>query len=385
MTYGLPTGTNIPYGGKGFPDWVYRLCAAFGSLKASTYPSHQEGERAEKGFAPNPQRLNRGIDFAGSVADMERFARYLLSIKGSLEQVIWENPQTGKRVGVAGGDDVSTTGYYAADMAGHRDHVHVRTSQPIPLPGGTAPTPAADPLRPDFNEYWIASPNGGSRNGVRPDLLLLHTEEGGTTKDGADRLARWMARPDARVSYHYAISMDERDRGVTVVDCRDTDLTSWSALSANPRSINILFAGSKASWTRAEWLKWAERAIDVAAYLAAQDCAKYPSIPRRVIKPPYGPPGGISDHRYVTRYLKDGTHTDVGGPLQPPWTGFPWDVFEAAFLRYARITPPALAPAQPTPPQNIPTPPQSYTDRQLLESIWRRIDGLAAALEKANK
>lgn len=393
-TYGLPTGTSISYGARGFPQWVYTLGSAFG-LKSSTYPGHQESDRgAERGFAPNPQRLNRGIDWSGSVADMERFARYLLTQRQHLEQVIWENPVTGKRVGVAGGDDVSGTAYYGSDYGGHRDHVHTRQSKPIPLPSQATPPPTpapapANPLRPDFNEYWIASPNGSSRNGVKPDLILLHTEESNAgTKDGADRLARWMSRPDARVSYHYAISMDEHDRGVTVVDVRDTDLTSWSVKNSNARSINIVFAGSKAAWSRAEWLRYAERAIDVAAYLAAQDCAKYPSIPKRVIKPPYGPPGGISDHRYCTAYLKDGNnHTDVGGPMGPPWSGFPWDVFEAAFNRYAGITPAPTAPAPTTQPPaaNIPVPPASYSDRQLLESIWRRIDGLAAALEKANK
>lgn len=111
-TYGLPRGTNIPYGGSGFPQWVYDLGRAF-NLKASTYPGHQESQRAEAGFAPNPQRLNRGIDWVGSVPDMQRFADYLLSIRGQLEQVIWENPQTGRRVGVAGGDDVSATADYA--------------------------------------------------------------------------------------------------------------------------------------------------------------------------------------------------------------------------------------------------------------------------------
>ena len=133
MTYGLPTGTSITYGSAGFPEWVYELGNAFG-VKASTYPGHQEGERAERGFAPNPRRQNRGIDWAGSVANMQRLADYLLTVRGSLEQVIWENPETGRRVGVAGGDDVSTSGYYAADYGGHRDHVHTRQSAPIPLP-----------------------------------------------------------------------------------------------------------------------------------------------------------------------------------------------------------------------------------------------------------
>ena len=135
MSYGLPRGTNITYGSPGFPQWVYDLGKAF-NLKASTYPGHQESNRNEAGFAPNPAGLNRGIDWAGTVADMQRFADYCLSIRQHLEQVIWQNPQTGRRVGVAGGVDVSGSAYYNADYAGHRDHVHTRQSKPIPLPVG---------------------------------------------------------------------------------------------------------------------------------------------------------------------------------------------------------------------------------------------------------
>jgi hypothetical protein len=71
----------------------------------------------------------------GSVADMQRFADYLMSIRGNLEQVIWENPSTGQRAGVAGGDDVTHTRYYAQDYPGHRDHVHSRQAKPLPIPG----------------------------------------------------------------------------------------------------------------------------------------------------------------------------------------------------------------------------------------------------------
>jgi len=218
--------------------------------------------------------------------------------------------------------------------------------------------------RPDFNEYPLWSPNNEPRNSTKPDLFLLHTEEGGPVKGGADRLARWLGNPANQVSYHYTVSQDPDDNGVTVVDVVDTDRASWSALSANRRSINLVFAGSRAAWSRTEWLR-NSRAIDVAAYLAAQDCAKYPSIPKRVIKPPYGPPGGISDHRYVTRYLHIGSHTDVGD-------GFPWDVFEAAFLRHAGITSPLPTPATPTP-QPQPESIADLTDRQLLEAIYRKV------------
>ena len=139
MTYGLPTGTRIYYGKAGFPPWVYQLADTFG-LRASTYPDHQETDRIENGFARNPGHLNRGIDWAGPVENMQRFADYLLSIRSQLEQVIWQHPNTIRRIGVAGGRDVGGTGYYAQAYAitrnsrGHTDHVHTRQSAPIPLP-----------------------------------------------------------------------------------------------------------------------------------------------------------------------------------------------------------------------------------------------------------
>jgi hypothetical protein len=325
-TYGLPAGTSITYGAPGFPSWVYELGDLFG-VKASTYPGHQESVRAEVGFAPNPQCLNRGIDWVGPVPNMQRFAEYLLSVRSSLEQVIWENPNTGQRVGVAGGDDVTAKPYYSGDYAGHRDHVHTRQSRPIPVVGSS---------RPVFTEIPVWSPNTQSRSGAKVDLFLLHTQEGG---DGdAAGLARWMGG-DVGVSYHYTVSTGRRD--VTVCDVVDTDLASWSVLSANNRSINLCFAGSRAAWTRDQWLANAA-AIDVAAYLAVQDCRKY-GIPISVLAPPYnGGRAGISDHNYVTKVLRDGSHTDVG-------PNFPWDVFAAAVAKHSgKPAAPAPTPA-PTP------------------------------------
>ena len=364
MTYGLPKGTNITYGSPGFPQWVYDLAKAF-NLRASTYPGHQEDDRRETGYAPNPQCQNRGIDWVGSVADMHRFAEYMLAARSGLEQVIWQNPHTLRRIGVAGGVDVSTAAYYASSYAGHQDHVHTRQSRPIPVPGAMKL-----PERPDFNEYPVWSPNNSGR-GAKVDLFLLHTQEGGQNKDAADRLARWLAGP-VDVSYHYTISQDDADGGVTVCDVVDTDLASWSVLSANSRSINLCFAGSYAGWNREQWLKQS-KAIDVAAYLAVQDCRKY-GIPLTVIAPPYNAGrAGISDHAYVTRVLKDGTHTDVG-------PGFPWDVFAASVAKYsgkaqAPVAPPVVPPVPPVvAPPPVTRPP--LTDRQLLEKIWEKVSSL---------
>lgn len=181
--------------------------------------------------------------------------------------------------------------------------------------------------RPPFTEFPVWSPNHQPRNGVKPDLFLLHTQEGGN--GDAEALARWMGG-DVGVSYHYTVSTG-RD-AVTVCDVVDTDLASWSVLSANNRSINLCFAGSKASWSRQQWLDNAQ-SIDVAAFLAVQDCRKY-GFPVTVLAPPYqNGRAGISDHNYVTQVLHDGTHTDVG-------PNFPWDMFANAVAKHAGTTAP---------------------------------------------
>jgi N-acetyl-anhydromuramyl-L-alanine amidase AmpD len=220
--------------------------------------------------------------------------------------------------------------------------------------GGTVPGVIDN--RPDFNEYEMFSDNCHGRGGTKVDLFLLHTQEG---NGNADSLARWMQ--GQQVSYHYTVSMDPDDKGVTVVDVVDTDLASWSVLSANNRSINLCFAGSFAGWTRQQWIDKAGRAIVVAAYLAAQDTKKY-GIAQRVILPPYRiAPPGVSDHRYVTQFLRDGTHTDVGD-------NFPWDIFEKAFAQYAGTA------AQQAP---VIKPPQGLSDRKLLEDIWEQLRGVS--------
>ncbi|QRY48769.1 N-acetylmuramoyl-L-alanine amidase [Mycolicibacterium boenickei] len=196
--------------------------------------------------------------------------------------------------------------------------------------------------RPDFNEFWIQTKNASARGGTAVDAFFIHTQEGGGGDAAAESLANFCRSTEGTanpVSYHYYISQAS-DGGVTVVDGVDTDLYSYSVLSANRRSINLCFAGSRASWSRADWLKQSN-AIDVAAYLAVQDAKKY-GFPTTVIAPPYtGRIPGISDHRYVTQVLKDGSHTDVGDQ-------FPWDVFAAAVKKYATDTT-TPAPAGPTP------------------------------------
>jgi N-acetyl-anhydromuramyl-L-alanine amidase AmpD len=213
-------------------------------------------------------------------------------------------------------------------------------------------------MRPDFNEYPMWSPNNQDRNGTKIDLFLLHTQEGA---GNADSLARYLGNPANRVSYHYTVSQDAKDNGVTVVDVVDTDLAAWSALSANNRSINLCFAGSSVKWSTETWMQNA-KAIDTAAWLAVQDCKKY-GIPFTVIAPPYTARAGITDHNYVTKVLKDGTHSDVG-------PNFPWPYFAGKVAEYSGATP--------VPPPVTPTKvyPKDFTDRELLEDLWRKVSTL---------
>ncbi|MCX2755514.1 hypothetical protein [Gordonia sp. 4N] len=150
-TYGLPSEADP------FPQWVTDLGAKY-NVEPSTYAGHQSDDRAEAGFAPNPQGLNRGIDWGGAVDAMQGFAEYLFSIAPSspeVEQIIWMNPATGQKIGWAGRSDESNTGYYADVWGGHQNHVHSRFSGPV----GVAPIPNPyenNPLSttPEFDPSW---------------------------------------------------------------------------------------------------------------------------------------------------------------------------------------------------------------------------------------
>jgi hypothetical protein len=170
-TYGLPAGTDTGGYGTGnadtFPAWVMELANRFGVLP-STYAEHQETDRHEPGYAPNPQGLNRGIDWSGSVENMQALADYLKTIPGALEQVIWRNPNTGDVVEIAGGKPAS--GYYGeGTLAGHENHVHTRQSAPVPLPGGGLGASVGLPLGPTPQS---AQPGVGAAAGAGTGLTL---------------------------------------------------------------------------------------------------------------------------------------------------------------------------------------------------------------------
>lgn len=265
---------------------------------------------------------------------------------------------------VVAGQQIAVVNPNSNTNGGTAPHLHLSW-----MPGSYDPTTKSDPLpvlagaldvakemavgRPDFNEYPVWSTNNQNRNGTKVDLWLLHTQEG---NGNADSLARWMQGP-VGVSYHYTVSQDPRDHGVTVCDVVDTDLAAWSVLDANNRSINLCFAGSSVRWTRDQWMA-NSKALDAAAWLAVQDAKKY-KFPTTVIAPPYtAGRAGISDHHYVTQVLGVGTHSDVG-------PNFPWTYFAGKVAEYA-----GTAPVTP-PPSGFVWPP----DNQLLRDIWEQLRG----------
>jgi hypothetical protein len=223
--------------------------------------------------------------------------------------------------------------------------------------------------RPDFNEINEIGLDNGNHASARSRLpmnFFLHTQEGGGGDSAATDLSAFLRSTSGKsaVSYHYTISQ-AADGGVTVVDVVDTDLYSWAVLNANVFSINLCFAGSHAAWTRDQWMQQ-KNAIRVAAYIAVQDAKKY-KFSTEVILPPYGNARqGLSDHRYVTECLGYGSHTDVGGPEGPPWTGFPWDYFVGCVNEFTNNAPVVSQPV-PVTPVPVSAWPKSASDRDLLE------------------
>lgn len=190
------------------------------------------------------------------------------------------------------------------------------------LAGGSETTMAAP-----FTEVDMMTGGGrDSRFGARISYWLLHTEEGSGNTD-PKRLARFCDGSNG-VSYHYTAG------GGVVCDVVDTDYASWSVLSANPYTINLCFAGSRANMTRAQWLSTFKADIRNAAYLAVQDAKKY-GMAIEVIGTGgkySGKRQGFADHRFVTDVLRIGTHTDVG-------TNFPTDYFAECVAEFASGAP----------------------------------------------
>jgi hypothetical protein len=188
--YGLDAGTNISYGGKGFPPWVYQLADQYG-VEASTYSGHQEKSGQNRGIDWRPKGF--APDSPEGAAALERFANALQSAPG-VEQIIYENPLTQSRVGRDPGDrgpDQTIDDYYRDDWAGHRDHVHTRFATGLisgdpAAAGGSAPVPGspgfASFLKQLYGDSGAPAPGIGASsaglNGLKGRAYRAYIESG---------------------------------------------------------------------------------------------------------------------------------------------------------------------------------------------------------------
>lgn len=191
------------------------------------------------------------------------------------------------------------------------------------LTGGAAPTPNTD----NFGAVPTASipapidaTNSGlpsnDRGGVKPDLFLAHTQEGNGTPESLIEFQK----NQGKYSYNQYINSDTGQ----VVTGVDPSRAAVATGGVNQRSINAVFAGSRAEWTREEWLQRMP-ALQSFAKLAAES-----GVPLQSIEGNTDPnASGIGGHDWATGagFKTDG-HSDPG-------PGFPWDVVMGMAQQYA--------------------------------------------------
>lgn len=375
-SYGLPTGSAIDYGQAGFPDWVYQLGRAF-NVKASTYPDHQESDRIESGYARNPGRLNRGIDWNGPVADMQRFAEYLFLIRGQLEQVIWQNPNDGRRIGVAGGNDVTGSGYFADDYPDHTDHVHTRQSKPIPLPAsGSQPEKAAtmgwqgDPvwletvLREALGDRLVVEPGWADRGtgGQMGDIWGVMIHHTGNSRERVEVIRD--GRPDlAGPLSQCLITPDGKCHLIAVGPCNHAGVGSYPGLGTNNGNQRTI--GFECAWPDIrpdgsfdEKQRWPDAQI-----ITMRDASA--AVVRKL---------GYGGDRVIGHKTYAGAAQGKWDPgnLDIPW--FQGEVNKALRGDFAK-PPVVVAPPAPTPPPVLPAPANPRSDRVLLEEVWDQLRG----------
>lgn len=214
------------------------------------------------------------------------------------------------------GVDVNTTW---ADDYGQWSKAGAPVAKPEP--------PVSTVMMPPHERLYMFGHGYSSRNGARVLYILLHTQEGGPADgSGAVGLAGF-CNGDNDVSYHEVIGAGK------LIHVVPADKAAWSVLAANPYTHNVVFAGSRAGWSREQWLA-REDDIRLAAWHIV-GVANAAGVPVKTVntKTP-----GISDHNFVTVVLGIGNHTDVG-------KYFPWDRFNQFLAEYNGAGAPIVVPS----------------------------------------
>jgi hypothetical protein len=126
------------------PASVQALAASYGLTATDHADTTLHGGIAGPGNTIDPHG-SWAFDFSGNVANEQAFADAMKTYAAQIVQEIWQNPNTGQQVGIAGGQLLGPGQYYtgAEGYSAHTNHVHVAfTSVPAPargVPTGTVP------------------------------------------------------------------------------------------------------------------------------------------------------------------------------------------------------------------------------------------------------
>lgn len=186
------------------PQWATQLAGAFNLTASSHSDSTLHGGVAGKGDSTN---TNAGwaFDFSGKPEDEQRFADFISSkLSGQTLQAIWQNPNTGAQLGIAGGQTLGRDQYYTTKggaYADHTDHVHWATDVAPNLWDATGKSLV--PGIPDMAggaRWWQGGagagldglPAGGGGRGALLNLALASRGGHGGTPQANKALARQM-------------------------------------------------------------------------------------------------------------------------------------------------------------------------------------------------
>ncbi len=237
----------------------------------------------------------------------------------------------------------------------------------VALYGGTVPdVPAFDyqitKVMHGFNPNTPANATGNS-NGPRAKTLfvVLHSQEGdGTAVSLANYLNSTAGGPNP-VSYN--LTVDAADT-VEVVPVNEGP---WAAADANDIGVHICFAGSRAAWTRDQWIARGDM-LKRGAKAVAAACKQFDIPAVKVLSTNGWPvtPKGIAAHADFG--ARGGGHTDPGA-------GFPWPEFVDMVQSYLTPVVPDPVPPATTPEVPVPTPnayaiPKPQTEGGQVAQIW---------------
>ena len=171
---------------------------------------------------------------------------------------------------------------------------------------------------------YIQAKEYGSRGGMAPGIIVLHTAENGDNPTGARGVAEYFVTIDRPASAHYVVDKKE------IIHCVAEANAAWGAPGANEDGLHIEHAGT-ADWSAEDWAREDVLAmLDLSAQLTASLCVTYG------IDPVWLSPAdiiagkaGITGHVDVTKAFPNlhGTHTDPG-------PNFPQDGYLALVQKY---------------------------------------------------